>query len=139
MPPEQSSEFQLAMTREVAALHESLKSAHKRIDENDRITEGIYNLASSVEALTVQVTNLAQKMENSVTELKTGQRAQGERIGALERVTINIERLEKSLEKFGDKVAAIEKKPAARWESLVGQVIGLVVAALVGFVLSRFL
>lgn len=35
------------------------------------------------------------------------------------------------------KVEALEKKPASRWESLVGQIIGLVVAALVGLAVAK--
>lgn len=71
---EQLSEQNIKHGEEIAALRESLKSAHKRLDENDRVTEGIHKLASNMEALTIQIKILAE-----------GQRSQGERIGALER------------------------------------------------------
>lgn len=51
------------------------------------------------------------------------------------------------IEKLGDitsklnsvveKIAIIESKPGKKWENLVGQIIGLVVAAIVAVVLSR--
>ncbi len=40
---------------EIAGLWQHSKSAHKRIDENERVTEGIHRLAANVEAMTVQI------------------------------------------------------------------------------------
>ncbi len=115
MTPEQITERMLALTEELAAVKESTKSAHKRIDENDRITEGIHEIASSVQALAVQVKLLADKMDENVDSLKGSIKSQGERIGKL------------------------EQEPADRWKSLVSQVIGLVVAAVAGVVLAKFI
>lgn len=42
MTIEQLSESCIQNSKDIAALRESAKSAHKRIDENDRITEGQY-------------------------------------------------------------------------------------------------
>lgn len=46
------AQIALEHTREIAALWESLKSAHKRIDENDRLTAGIHKLAKNIAAKT---------------------------------------------------------------------------------------
>ncbi len=100
---------------EIGRLWESSKSAHKRIDENDRVTEGIYKLASNMEALTIQVKSLAQQMETAIARIETGQKSQGERIGAL------------------------EKEPAQKWKTLVAQVTGLVVAAVIGAIIANFI
>lgn len=42
-----------------------------------------------------------------------------------------------SLKALDDDVDALKEKPGKRWESLVGQIIGLVVAALAGAVIAR--
>lgn len=41
------------------------------------------------------------------------------------------------LDNITHKVCALEQKPAKRWEALVGDIIKLVVAAVVGFFLAR--
>lgn len=41
------------------------------------------------------------------------------------------------LDTLSAQVQALEAKPAKRWESLVGQIIGLVVAALVGLAVAK--
>lgn len=41
------------------------------------------------------------------------------------------------LDALSAQVQALEAKPAKRWESLVGQIIGLVVAALVGLAVAK--
>lgn len=102
-------------TSDIAAIRESLKSAHKRIDENDRMTEGIHKLAANVEALALQVKMLTEKMDSSITRIEAGLTAQAERIGAL------------------------EKEPATKWKDLVKQVTALVVAAVVGAVIANFI
>lgn len=82
---EQVTEKVIEHAGEIAALQESTRSAHKRIDENDRITEGIHKLCANVETLAVQVKNLAEKMESNVSRLESGLQKQGERIGILEK------------------------------------------------------
>ena len=99
----------------IAAVAESAKSAHKRIDDNDRITEGIHKLASNVEALAVQVKMLTERMDSSIERIEAGLKSQGERIGAL------------------------EKEPAHKWKTLVAQVTALIVAAVIGVVITKFL
>lgn len=102
-------------TSDIAAIRESLKSAHKRIDENDRMTEGIHKLAANVEALALQVKMHTDTMNNSITQIESGLKALGERIGIL------------------------EKEPAAKWKELVKQVTALIVAAVVGAVIGDFI
>lgn len=112
MNAEQMTTQVIQNTKDVATLRESTKSAHKRIDENDRMTEGIHKLAANVEALALQVKMLTEKMEKSIERVEAGQRSQGERIGKL------------------------EQEPANKWKDIVKQVITLVVAASFGGLLS---
>lgn len=114
MTLEHLTEQLLKQSGEIAAVRESLKSAHKRIDDNDRIIEGIHKLAANMEAMTMQVKSLAEQLESSVERLEAGQRSQGERISAL------------------------EKEPATKWKNLVSQGVGLITAAIIGYALSIF-
>ncbi len=102
-------------SKDIAALRENLKSAHKRIDENDSVTKGIHELSTSIAAIAVELRALVTRYDTSFERIEAGQKSQGERIGAL------------------------EKKPAMRWEALVTQLIGLLVAAVAGGMLSKFI
>lgn len=99
----------------LAAVVESAKSAHKRIDENDRITNGIHKIATSVETLALQVKQLTDKVDESIESLKGSLKSHGERIGKL------------------------EQEPGNRWKSLVAQLTQIIVAAVVGGVVAKFL
>ena len=91
-----------------------MDEGHDKIYERiTELTAGIYENTSSVRELSTRIGALSDKVEDSIKELKAGQRSQGERIGAL------------------------EAKPAKRWEAVVGQIIGLVVAAVVGGMVSQ--
>lgn len=115
MTTDQLTEQILKHNSEIAALRESDKSAHKRIDENDRITEGIHKLAANVEALALQVKLLTESMENNIARLEAGQKTQGEHIGAL------------------------ENEPAKKWKALVAQITSLLIAAVVGGVIANLI
>ena len=112
MTPEQVTGKVLELSEELASVRESIKSAHRRSDDNDRITAGIHKIAASVQALALQVKLLTDKMDESVENLKGSIKNQGERIGAL------------------------EKEPAQKWKGLVKQVIEIAVAAAVGAALA---
>ncbi len=103
----------LELTSRMCVVEESVKSSHKRINDIDRITEGIYKVASNVETLAEQLKSLTCRMETWLSRLEASQRTQGERIGAL------------------------EKKPAMRWEAMVGQLIAIAVASIAGAFLGR--
>ncbi len=115
MTLEQISERTIKQGSEIAALKESTKSAHKRLDDNDRVIESIHKLAANVETLALQVKMLTEKMDNSITRIESGMNSQGERITCL------------------------EKEPATKWKSLVAQITTIVVAALVGGVIAKFI
>lgn len=115
MTQEQMTARIVELTEQIAAARSSLKSAHKRIDDNDKITAGIHEVAASVQALAIEVKMIAEKWSKSEESIKNSIKSQGERIGKL------------------------EKEPADKWKSLVAQVIGLVVAAVVGVLISKFI
>lgn len=85
---------------------------HRRDDENKRQNERLKAVEAAVQRigdLTVAIEKMAVSIGTMATEIKN----QG----------IRLERL--------------ESKPAQRWESLVADVIKLIVAALIGFALAK--
>ena len=138
MTQEQLTHQIMAQNKDIAALWENTKSAHKRMDENDRITKGIHKLAANVEALALQVKLLTERMDSSIDRMERSIKSQGERIGAVEMACRNIERNEASIITLIGKVDAIEKEPAAKWKDLAKQVVTLAVAALMGGALAQF-
>lgn len=66
----------------------------------------------------------------NLTELKADSR---EVVAKLPPLTQRVE----SLEQLSDQVEELKSKPAKRWENMAEQIIGIVVAAVIGFMLAR--
>lgn len=131
-------------TKNIAALWESTKSAHKRLDENDKVTKGIHQLSASIAGMTAEMKGIAERMDESnermsasVEKINEGQRAQAERIGAVEKTLITLSGLSEGMKKLGEKVEVIEKEPATKWKTLVAQITTLIVAAAIGAILTK--
>ena len=115
MTQEQLTERIMDLSQQLAEAKASLKSAHHRLNNNDKITAGIHEIAASVQALALQVKLLTEKMDENIEDLQHSIKRQGERIGAL------------------------EKEPGDKWKALIAQVVGLVVAAVVGVVIAKII
>lgn len=67
--------------------------------------------------------------------------AAAQRIGdltiSIEKMAINIDTMVKELKSQGTRLENLESKPAKRWESLVSDIIKLLVAAIIGFGLAK--
>lgn len=138
MTNEQLTEQVMNLKSENSELRSSLKSAHKRLDENDRVINGIHEIAASVKALALQIKLLTERLDENMDKIEDSLQRQGERIGAVERISLTIEHNEKSITTLLSKVDALEKEPAHKWKDLVKQVIALAVAAVVGAVTGKF-
>ena len=71
--------------KDIAALKESGKSAHKRIDRIDKLTEAVRELAQSTTTIATEVKFLASKFDKEIEDIAQGQKSQGERLGELEK------------------------------------------------------
>jgi tetrahydromethanopterin S-methyltransferase subunit A len=80
-----------------------------------------------------KIINLAEKVESVETEQKEQRRL----LVAVERLAVNMEIVKEKVEDVCGRMLRIEEKPAKRWETFVGQVIGLLIAAALGYVLSQ--
>jgi methyl-accepting chemotaxis protein len=146
MNEQQMTEFAMDTTKNIAALWESTKSAHKRLDENDKVTKGIHQLSASIAGMTAEMKGIAERMDDSndrmtasVEKISEGQQEQAQRIGAMEKTLITLSGLSEGMGKLGAKIEAIEKEPATKWKDLVKQITALVVAAIIGVIIANFL
>lgn len=57
---------------------------------------------------------------------------------SIEKLAINISTMAEELKSQGTRLENLESKPAKRWDSLVSDIIKLIVAAAVGFALAKF-
>ena len=94
---------------------------------------------------------MAIEIEHRLTEVEDRSKSNQRRIENLEKSTEAINRLATSMEvmaekqdrvadsveKLDGKVTALEEKPAKRWDSLINTIIGLLAAAVVGFILAK--
>ena len=139
MNAEEHSKLALQHTKEIAEIWASTKSAHKRLDENDRITMGIHDLAKSIAEMAMEIKLLTKRMDSSVERIENEQKTQGGRIGNIEKVVLSIERNEKTLERHEERLDAIEREPATKWKNLMWLIIAGVATAVVGFVMAKIM
>ena len=122
---------------DIAALWESSKSAHKRIDENNGIAKGVHKLAANVEMLALQVKLLTERMDSTVERMEKTLELQGKRINAVEQAGQASERHQQSISLLVRKVEALEKEPGTKWKAFVSQVLAILAAVVAGIILTR--
>ena len=139
MSNEEIAKLVLQHSREITALQESAKSAHHRISENAEIAAGINDLAKSITEMTAEIKHLTKRVDTSIEKIEAGQKAQGERIGNIERAVLSVERHEKYIEEHRKKLDAIEKAPAHKWDKFMWLIFAGVAGAIIAFVMSQIL
>jgi len=137
MEIKQIADLVLTHSREITALQESTKSAHHRIGENNQIAAGINDLAKSVAEMASEVKHLTKRVDTSIEKIEIGQKAQGERIGNIEKIIMSIDRAEKYIENHGKRLDTIEKAGAHKWDKFIWLIFSAVAAAVVAFILSQ--
>lgn len=139
MNEQQLMSFAMDTTKNIAALWESTKSAHHRINETDRITAGIHDLAKSIAEMATEIRLLTKRMDSSVERIEQEQKAQGGRISNIEKVILAIKHNKEELAECERRIDAIEKEPASKWKTLVAQVTALMVTAAMGAIIAKFI
>ena len=125
--------------QEIAALYESTKSADRRLNENERITAGIHELAKNIASMAAEIQLLTKRVDKSIERIEQGLRLQGERIGGIEKSIHRSERNEKELMKHAAKLEAFEREPAEMWEKFKWLIVTGITTAIMGFVMARLL
>ena len=65
-------DFKLDATEKMAHIEESVKSAHKRIDDIEKLTQSVYELAASIKTMQTSITNMSDRLKT--VEEKPGKR-----------------------------------------------------------------
>lgn len=93
----------------IAALTENAKSAHKRLNEMSEFTASVNNLAQAVALVAEKVEHITERLDKSIERIEQGQKAQGERIGSLEKAVLSIAHSERVLEEHDQRINVLEK------------------------------
>lgn len=94
---------------------------------------------------------MERQFEHRLTEVEERSKSNTHRIGKIEERQDNLEKLAISVEKIAIREENVEKdvkeiksdvkcltsKPAKKWDNLINQIIAIVVAAIVGFILAK--
>jgi hypothetical protein len=107
-----------------AAIHIKLNELERRIGDNDRLTEGIHKISTNVEVLTEQVKALTERLERNIQLIND--KIDEERSVA-----------GKGIKDLSERMSLIENKPAKRFENITTQIVGLLIAAIVGIILAE--
>ncbi|NMA17856.1 MAG: DUF1664 domain-containing protein [Clostridiaceae bacterium] len=112
-------DWDLEREKRLTAVEESTKQAHKRIDDLNNLNESVKLLAVSSAEMSVQ---LSQVRENT------------ERIE--EQVKHNADSLEVKTNTMDNRLKELEGKAGKRWELVMTEIIKLLVAGCIGYIIS---
>lgn len=132
-------ELTLEHAREIAALWQSTKSAHKRIDDNENIAAGIHELAKNVAAMATEIKLLTERVDKNIERIEQEQKSQGGRVSDIEMTIMAIERSEKTIAKHEERLDTIEKEPATKWKNFVWMVFAGIATAMIAYFMGKFL
>ena len=79
-----------------------------------------------------RIGNLGEKVEAMEAEQKEQRRL----LVVIERIATGLDTVKEKVDDIGRRVCNIEEKPAKRWDTLVSQIIGLIIAAGFGYLVS---
>lgn len=91
--------------------------------ENERLVR----VEESTKQAHKRLDNLEHKVEN-IYELTT----------SVKEIATEVKAMREDMNKIDNRVQAIEEKPVKRYDSLVSQVISIIIAGVVGFFLAKF-
>lgn len=113
------------LIEKIAHIEESVKSAHKRIDETKELTESVYKLATSIEAMQNDIKESKKRIEKieDKPELPPCQHIK------------DFERFDK----LEGEVKVLRETPVKRWEKFVGGLITSLAGGIVGYILAVIL
>ena len=84
-----------------------------------------------------QVEGLADRNSQRLDEMERRQDNLDDLVGTVKVLALREENVEKDVKEIKSDVKELANKPVKRWDNLVSQVITLIVAAFVGFLLAR--
>ena len=104
----------LDQTKEVATLSASIKSAHRRLDAVDKLTEAINNLVTSLALANAKSENIEKDIKNINADISA------------------------DISKLSDKVDKLRQAPGEKWKYLINAIITAAVALVVSAAFGAF-
>ena len=83
------------------------------------------------------VESMCRFHEERIKKLEVSTEAINRLAASMELLASKQKEVANTVEKLDKKVSIIESKPAKQWESLINQIITIIAAAIIGFLLSR--
>lgn len=77
-----------------------------------------------------QVNSRLNKLENKIENIY-------DLTSSVKQIATEMKAMREDVNKIDDRVKTIEDKPAKRWDSVVGQIVSIVVAGIMGFLISK--
>lgn len=94
------------------------------------VTEAVHKeFAEKIEAENNRQNHRIENLENEIKQI-------GELVTSVKVLAVNMDNMVEEQKKQGDRLKAIEEKPAKRWESVVSGIIAGVVGILIGLLSS---
>lgn len=84
-----------------------------------------------------QVEEMAKSNERRIEDVEKKQNDLSELVGTVKVLATREEQVEKDVGEIKTDVKALTSKPAKRWEAITGQIITIIVSAVVGFILAK--
>ncbi|MCI8537849.1 MAG: hypothetical protein HFF18_04195 [Oscillospiraceae bacterium] len=123
------------MVRQVEADLHDLRRQNSGTHE--RFGERIGDLEAHNKVQDVEVKNLGKSIDSMSGDLREVKSETKEISKQLPVIANQVNAIHESQRAVDTDVDALKEKPAKRWESMVGQIIGIVVAAVMGFILAK--
>lgn len=139
----------------VANTHERFGSRIGKLETREEVREEQYKqIKERLLNITNDFSEFQKDHKESITELKRGNREILDILSPIKHKVESLTRLDSEvdevkdivfplvhkvdvIEKLSGEVDEIKEKPAKRWDEMVGQIIAIVVAALIGVVIAR--
>lgn len=91
-----------------------------------------------IEHRLTEVEERAKSNSHRIDEIEKRQDKLDDLVGTVKVLAEQEKRVEGDVKEIKDDVKSIKDKPAKRWDAVVTQIITLLVAAIVGFILAKF-
>jgi methyl-accepting chemotaxis protein len=112
------------LERDIEDLKKSDDRLEKRMEKMEEINEAVWKISSNVETIAQQTKEMNVRFSEHIQRIYSKIEKQGEKNS-------------QDLEALKKRVMDIEQKPAKKWETVSMQVITILVAAVVGFIVSQ--
>jgi hypothetical protein len=92
----------------------------------------------SIEHSLTEVEERSKSNSHRLTEMEKRQDDLDELVSVVKVLAVREENVENDVKEIKSDVKSLTNKPAKRWDSLVNQLITIIVAAVAGFILAKF-